>query len=111
MIMRFRGAWWLIVAALVVAGCSGGNTVTTSQTAPANISDTPAAGSTGVAVTAPVTATFNQVMNGTTFNASTFTLTRAGVSVATGNISYSAGSSMAFFAPASPLAYNTGYTA
>ena len=109
--MRFRGAWWLIVSALAVAGCSGGNTVTTSQTAPADISDTPAAGSTGVAVTAPVTATFNEVMNATTFNASTFTLTPAGGTAVTGNISYSAGSSTAVFAPASPLAYNTVYTA
>jgi O-glycosyl hydrolase len=96
---------------LAVAGCGGGNTLTTSQTAPAEISDTPAAGSTGVAVTAPVTATFNQVMSATTFNASTFTLTPAGGTAVTGNISYSAGSSTAVFAPASPLAYNTVYTA
>jgi O-glycosyl hydrolase len=109
--MRFRGAWWLIASALVVAGCSSGNTLTTSQPAPAVISNTPAAGSTGVAVTAPVTATLNEVMNATTFNASTFTLTPAGGTAVTGNISYSAGSSTAVFAPASPLAYNTLYTA
>src|ERR1017187_838826 len=111
MIMRFRGAWWLIASALVVAGCSSGNTLTTSQTAPADISDTPAAGSTGVAVTTPVTAIFNEVMNGTTINSSTFTLTPAGGTAVTGNVSYSGGSSTAVFTPASPLAYNTVYTA
>jgi O-glycosyl hydrolase len=109
--MRFRGAWRLVALALVAAGCGGGNTLTTSQAAPADISNTPAAGSTGVAVTAPVTATFNQVMSATTFNASTFTLTPAGGTAVAGNVSYGAGSSTAVFAPASPLAYNTVYTA
>ena len=115
--MRIREAWWLIASALVVAsalavaGCGGSNTVTTSQAAPAVISVTPATGSTGVAVTAPVTAIFNEVMNETTFNSSTFTLTPAGGTAVTGNVSYSAGSSTAVFTPASPLAYNTAYTA
>jgi len=109
--MRFRGAWWLIASALVVAGCGGSNTSTTPQTALAVNSVTPASGSTGVAVTAPVTATFNEVMNGTTFNSSTFTLKSAGGTAVTGNVSYSAGSSTAVFTPASPLAYNTVYTA
>jgi O-glycosyl hydrolase len=109
--MRFRGVWWLVASALVVAGCGGSNTVKTTQTALAVISVTPATGSTGVAVTAPVTATFNEVMNGTTLNSSTFTLTAAGGKAVTGNVSYSAGSSTAVFTPASPLAYNTVYTA
>ena len=72
---------------------------------------TPASGSTGVAVTTPVTATFSEVMNASTFNASTFTLTPAGGTAVTGNVSYSAGTSTAVFTPASPLAYNTAYTA
>jgi O-glycosyl hydrolase/methionine-rich copper-binding protein CopC len=50
-------------------------------------------------------------MNATTFNASTFTLTPAGGTAVTGNVSYGAGSSTAVFTPASPLAYNTVYTA
>jgi O-glycosyl hydrolase len=50
-------------------------------------------------------------MNETTFNSSTFTLTPAGGTAVTGNVSYSAGSSTAVFTPASPLAYNTAYTA
>jgi O-glycosyl hydrolase len=111
MIMRIRGAWWLIASVLVVAGCGGSNSVTTTQAALAVNSVTPASGSTGVAVTTPITATFNQVMNAATFNSSTFTLTGAGAPAVTGNISYSAGSSMATFIPASPLAYNTVYTA
>ena len=109
--MRFRGAWWLIASALVVAGCGGSSTLTTPPTALAVNLVTPATGSTGVAVTGPVTATFNEVMNGTTINASTFTLTAAGGTAVTGNVSYSAGSSTAVFTPASPLAYNTVYTA
>jgi O-glycosyl hydrolase len=109
--MRFRGAWWLIASALVVAGCGGSNTPTTTQTALAVSSVTPATGSTGVAVTAPVTATFNEVMNATTINSSTFTLKAASAPAVTGNISYSAGGSVAVFTPASPLAYNTVYTA
>jgi O-glycosyl hydrolase len=109
--MRFRGVWWLIASALVVAGCGGSSTSTTPQTALAVNSVTPASGSTGVAVTSPVTATFNEVMNATTFNSSTFTLKSAGGTAVTGNVSYSAGSSTAVFTPASPLAYNTVYTA
>ena len=109
--MRFRGAWWLIASALVVAGCNSSNTSITPQTALAVISVTPATGSTGVAVTAPVTATFNEVMNGTTINSSTFTLKAASGTAVNGNVSYSAGSSTAVFTPASALAYNTVYTA
>lgn len=109
--MRFRGAWWLIASTLVVAGCGGSSTTTTTQTAPAVSSVSPAAGSTGVAVTTPVTATFNEVMNGSTFTSKTFTLTAAGGTAVTGNVSYTAGTAMATFTPASPLAYNTMYTA
>ena len=109
--MRFRGAWWLIASALAVAGCGGSNTLTTPQTTLSVISVTPATGSTGVAVTTPVTAIFNEVMNGTTINSSTFTLTPAGGTAVTGNVSYSGGTSAAVFTPASPLAYNTVYTA
>jgi len=109
--MRFRGAWWLIASALVVAGCGGSNTLTTPLTAPAVISVTPASGSTGVAVTAPVTARLNEVMEASTFNSSTFTLTPAGGTAVTGSVSYSSGTSTAVFTPASLLAYNTVYTA
>jgi O-glycosyl hydrolase len=109
--MRFRGAWWLIASALVVAGCGGNNVSITPQAAPSVNSVTPATGSTGVAVTAPVTATFNEVMNATTFNSSTFTLKAANGTAVTGNVSYSSGTSTAVFTPASPLAYNTVYTA
>jgi O-glycosyl hydrolase len=108
--MRFRGAWWLIASTLLVAGC-GGNSVTTPQTTLAVISVTPAAASTGAAVTAPVTATFNEVLNGSTVSSATFKLTAAGGTAVTGNVSYSAGTSTATFTPASPLAYNTVYTA
>ncbi len=116
-IMRFRGAWRLIASALAVgsalavAGCGGNNTLTTPQTAPSVISVTPAGGSTGIAVSMPVTAIFNEVMNGTTINSSTFTLTPAGGAAVTGNVSYTGGTSTAIFTPSSPLAYNTVYTA
>jgi len=95
----------------VVAGCGGSNSPVTTQSAPTISSVTPATGSSGVAVSSSVTATFNEVMNATTFTTSTFTLTAAGGTAVTGNVSYSSGSSTAVFTPASPLSYNTVYTA
>jgi O-glycosyl hydrolase len=72
---------------------------------------TPGSGDTGVAVNAPITATFNQAMNATTINGSTFTLTGLGNTAITGTVAYDAGSKAATFAPAGALGYSTVYTA
>ena len=56
----------------------------------------PAAGATGVCLTRTVTATFSEAMDATTINATTFTVTDAGVPVA-GTVSYDATSRVASF--------------
>ncbi len=113
--MRFRTAWWLVTAALVVAGCGGGGsgsgTSSPPPTAPTVTAVTPPSGSTGVAIATTVTATFSQAMNASTIGTSTFTLTVQGGGAVSGTVSYSAGGSTATFTPSASLAYGTTYTA
>jgi hypothetical protein len=65
---------------------------------------------TNVAVSTTVTATFNEPMDASTIDGTTFTLktTSGGIAVA-GTVAYGANS--ATFTPTSPLANNTNYTA
>ena len=72
---------------------------------------TPTNGSTGVAITSAVTATFSVVMNSSTITASTFTLVAQGGTTVLGSVSYNSTTSVATFTPAQDLAYNTTYTA
>jgi methionine-rich copper-binding protein CopC len=81
-------------------------------TPPVVASTTPADNATNVAISAVVTATFSEAMDGTTISGTTFTLktTSGGVAVA-GTVSYDAGTKTATFAPSASLATNTVYTA
>nr|WP_254678762.1 DUF4082 domain-containing protein [Arthrobacter sp. 24S4-2] len=74
--------------------------------APAVSSTTPANASTGVAITAAPTATFNQAV---TANSITFTLKKPDNTAVAGTTSYSSGT--ATFTPSVALAYSTTYTA
>ncbi len=81
---------------------------TTDASQPAVSSKTPVSGATGVAVSTPVTATFNEAVQSSTIS---FTLTNSlGGSVA-GTVSYSSTNNTATFTPSSAFAYNTKYTA
>ncbi|HET9951165.1 MAG TPA: ice-binding family protein [Candidatus Eisenbacteria bacterium] len=102
------------IALLMVglAGCSkdssnpvspGGDT-----TAPIVTSTNPPNGATGVAV---ITASFNEAMDPTRFTATTFTLTGPGATPVAGTVSYDVAAKVAKFAPTSPLALGTIYTA
>ncbi len=79
---------------------------TLPQPPPAVISETPASGATGVAVSSPVTATFNEAVQSGTIS---FTLASGSGSV-TGSVTYNASTNTATFTP-SALAYATTYTA
>ncbi len=86
-------------------------TFTTIAAPPTVTAISPPSGSTVVAVNTTVTATFSQVMNSSTINASTFTLTTQGGTAVTGSVAYNSASSVATFTPAQNLAYDTTYTA
>src|ERR1019366_9450714 len=89
-----------------VAGC--GREQTTVVT-PAVTATVPLNGTVGVLVAQAITATFNEAMNATTINTSTFTVTGPGGASVTGAVTYSG--TTATFTPAAPLAGSTLYTA
>jgi len=112
--MRYRSAFWLVSASLLLAGCGGGSSGNGNGTpppaAPTVTATTPATGATGVATTSTVTATFSEAMNASTITSSTFTLTQGGTAV-TGTVTYSSSNNTATFTPGAALANNTTYTA
>lgn len=82
----------------------------TFKTSPPPLSVTstvPVANATGVAVSTPISATFNRTMNAATITTSTFYLNNG----VTGTVSYDAGTKKATFTPSASLANNTAYTA
>ena len=81
---------------------------TGTLTAPTVISTDPANNATGVILNKVITATFSEVMDPLTINATTFTLMQ-GSTVVTGTISYTG--STAYFTPAVNLLPGTVYTA
>ena len=83
---------------------------TVDTTAPTVVSRVPASGTTGVAVTAVVTATFSEAMRAATIDTSSFTL-KIGTTPVSGSVSYNAGTYTATFTPSANLANNTIYTA
>ncbi|MET3708990.1 Ig-like domain-containing protein [Arthrobacter sp. UYEF6] len=79
-------------------------------TAPTVAGTSPAAGATGVAVTADVTGTFSEAMDAATVTSSTFTLT-AGTTTVPAVVSYDSTSKVATLNPGADLAPGTTYTA
>ena len=103
-----RTIWMLgFLAAGLVAGC--GREQTVSPPAPLVISTVPANGATGVPVTQIISATFSEVMNGSTITNSTFTLTGPGATSVGGTVGFSGVT--ATFTPSAHLAGSTLYTA
>jgi Ice-binding-like/Bacterial Ig-like domain len=96
---------------MVSAGCSDPDKTGTNPglIPPTVISVAPPNGSVGACPSTIVTATFSKAMNPATINATTFTLTSAGIAVA-GVVTYDAASNTAIFTP-SGLAVSTVYTA
>ncbi len=90
----------------LIAGC--GREQTTIPV-PAVTATIPANGATGVGVSQAITATFNQPMNATTINATTFTVTGPGVTAVTGTVTFSG--TTATFTPNAALLPSTLYTA
>mgnify|MGYP000477524092 CR=1 FL=1 len=87
-------------------------TFTTEQeSVPPEISATsPAENATDVPVNTAITATFNEAMDETTINETTFSLSQGGTPVS-GSISYEAGSNTATLTPSANLAFNSDFTA
>ena len=92
---------------LFVTGCGDPDRNTeTAGLNPAVVSVTPPNGATAVCSLAVVTATFNEAMNTSTINTTTFTVT-PGV---TGTITHDVSDTILTFTPSGPLGINTVYT-
>jgi cytoskeletal protein CcmA (bactofilin family) len=83
----------------------------TDTTTPSVTFTTPADTATLVPTNQKITATFNEGMNSTTINASSFTLTGPGVTPVLGTVTYTTIGSNAIFTPSSALTVGTLYTA
>ncbi|MEA3552753.1 Ig-like domain-containing protein, partial [Pseudarthrobacter sp. C1] len=92
---------------LTVSGGTGGPGDTT---APTVTSTSPAAGATGVAVTANATGTFSEAMDASTVTSSTFTL-QTGTTTVPAAVTYSSTDRVATLNPGADLAAGTTYTA
>src|ERR1035437_9946020 len=91
----------LTLLAVSIAGC-GRETINVPDTTPPYVLTTvPALGAAGVAVGAPISATFSKPVNCTTLTTSTFTVTPAGGTAVGGAVTCSG--STATFAPTSAL--------
>ncbi len=97
-------AYGIALASTFVWTFTNGNCVP-----PTGSSVTPLSGAVGVCPNTVVTATFSQVMDPSTINGTTFTLTGPGTTPVAGVVTYAA--STATFIPSNPLALNTVYTA
>ena len=81
------------------------------STAPVVVSQTPAPGSSGVAVGAAVIASFNEALLASSVNGSTFFLRDAANALVSASVSYDSASRTATLRPAAALAGSTTYTA
>jgi hypothetical protein len=88
--------------------CKKDNFIATTGNCPEVISTDPINAETGVVLSKKVMATFNEPMNATTINSTTFIVKKGSIQIA-GIVSYSGNT--ATFTPASFLAANTVYTA
>lgn len=103
-----RKIWILaFLMAGFVAGCGREQTLTAPV--PLVVSTVPANGATAVPTAQVITATFNQAMDATTINTSTFTVTGPAGAAVTGTVTFSG--TTATFTPAASLAATTLYTA
>ncbi len=106
----FNNKWFLFL--MVVAFASGCKKVIEETglvgICPEVVSTDPANGALNVATIKKITATFNEAMDASSVNATTFLL-KQGTNAVSGIVSYSGNT--ASFAPTNPLAPNTVYTA
>ena len=92
---------------VTMAGCGSGSG--TSLPVPAVVSTVPADGASGVHLGAVISATFNQQMNLSTVNGSTFVLSDPSGALVPGAVAYNSANFTATFTPGAPLAPNTKY--
>ena len=104
--MWVRGFTTILFLAIFLCGCGREQTV---SPVPVVLSTTPANGATAVPVAQVITATFNQAMDPTTINASTFLVTGPGAVAVAGVVTFSG--TMASFTPNALLAPSALYTA
>jgi hypothetical protein len=103
----FLSALTLLVVS--IAGC-GRETINVLDTTPPYVlSTTPALGAAGVALNAPLSATFSEAVNCSTLTTGTFTVTPLGAAALAGTVTCSG--STATFTPASSFVLHTLYTA
>jgi Bacterial Ig-like domain len=100
----------LALSATLLTACGGGGGAVAVITIPAVNSAFPLVGASGVAVTATISATFNEAMNASSVNVTNFTLSDGTTNV-TGEVSYDSASHTATFIPKSQLNYLKTYTA
>lgn len=117
MLIDFKSTAFHLATASVLmfslAACSSSDSpapIATPTNQPAVASTTPAAGTNGVAPNGNLSVSFNQAMNPTSLNTSTFTLTSGTPAVAVAGTVIYAGSTATFW-PSAHLANNTMYTA
>ncbi len=85
-------------------------TAAADTTAPTITARTPAAGSTGVSRTTPVTVTFSEAMDAASISTSSIELRTPGGSLVTSTVSYNASTFVATLTPSAALAASTTYT-
>jgi len=103
---------WFIAFLLLIFSPGCCNPGANPDLAPATLtSESPLSGAVGMCPNAVVTATFSVPMNSTSINGTTFTLAGPDSTPVTGVVTYDATSDTATFAPSSPLALSTSYTA
>jgi PKD repeat protein len=84
--------------------------VTAAVSAPAVTAVSPANNATGVAVTSPVTLTFNEALNSSTVNSNTVELLNSAGAAVAAAVTYNSANNTVTLTPSSALAYSSTYT-